>query len=123
MELKKIAFALMISASPMAFAASGTISGSATGGSASLTVAECEMIASGETANIKLSKEVEGAYNCDASAAGVGTAHPQGKGKSYTASSNGGAITETSASSGKFTNASAASTAAATAAAAGQAAS
>jgi hypothetical protein len=83
----------LLAASSVGFAADLTA-----GGKTALTPTECAMIATGQTANIQLSADVTGSYDCSSSNAGVGTAHPKGKGKSYMASSNGGKIAETSAS-------------------------
>ena len=112
--MKIFAGALLVALSSAAMAGEGTVrpSGS-TPGSADLTQTNCEIIASTETAKIRLSKDVEGAYNCSSTAAGFGTAHPQGKGKRFGASSNGGAIDERTAT---ISDADTASTAAAAAA-------
>ena len=84
-----------------------------------LTQTQCGMIAANQTATIQLSNEVMGSYDCSTSAAGVGTAHPKGKGKSYMASSNGGKVVETSATA-DFLTTGAAQSAADTAATAGR---
>lgn len=66
-----------------------------TGGKTALTQTECGMIATNETANVQLSKDVTGEYDCSTSAAGVATYHPQGKSKTFSVSSNGGKLSET----------------------------
>lgn len=84
-----IAVALIASSSWLAAAALTT------GGKTPITQTECGMVATGETANVQLSKDVTGAYDCSTNAAGVATHHPQGKLKTYSASSNGGKLSET----------------------------
>lgn len=67
-----------------------------TGGKTALQNGQCSMIATGETANVQLSKDVTGAYDCSSgNSAGVATHHPQGKIMTYSVSSNGGKLVET----------------------------
>lgn len=59
---------------------------------------KCDVIAAGQTATVNLSTGVSGAYNCSTTSAGVATYHSQGAGKTYSASSNGGKLSETAGS-------------------------
>lgn len=81
--------------STASFAAGGTVAASADGASANVTGGSsgtCIMLPDGATATLRFSKGVAGAWDCDATAAGVGTYHAQGKGFTFSASSGGGAV-------------------------------
>ncbi len=118
--MKKIAIALIAAFSASSWlAAADLVSGGKTVvvNTATTTGASgvnCDMVSTSEVANIQLSKDVVGAIDCTSTAAGVATAHPGGKGRTYGASSNGGKLAETG--SAEFANAAAAQAAAGTAA-------
>lgn len=115
--MKKLIVGLsLLAASSLGFASTEVAQSSDGIPSANITQTQCGLVASGETAKLRGSKDVKMYYACSTAAAGVGTAHPQGKGCSFGASSNGGALTKLCNSSGKFDDASAAGTAAGTAA-------
>lgn len=116
--MKKMIVGLsLLAASSMVFAQTALTNDATTGiASVDLTNTLCPLVATGETAKIRGSKDVKISYACDASAAGLGTAHPQGKGCSFGASSNGGALAKVCNTAGKFNDAAAAGTAAGTAA-------
>jgi|JI102314DRNA_FD_contig_51_2279633_length_546_multi_2_in_0_out_0_2 hypothetical protein len=93
-----------VSIALLAISAATTANAATTGGNAtqatsfSLTTTDCTGLK--EAVTIQLSAANFGNVNCpSATTAGVGVANMKGKGKSYSASSSGGAITE-----GSFTD-------------------
>lgn len=93
--MKKLILASALAlTSSLSFAAATAITATTAGASAALTQTQCGVVGAGETATIRFSAGVAGAYECSATVAVVGTYHSQGRGRTYVASSVGGAIAE-----------------------------
>jgi hypothetical protein len=92
--MKKLILASVLAfSSTMSFAAATALAADTAAGHP-LTQAQCGVIGAAETATIRLSAGVAGAYECSDTVAVIGTFHSQGRGRTYIASSVGGAITE-----------------------------
>ena len=112
-KIQAVSFALL-AISSTAYATGTTSGGAATSSTVAVSTTVCDGLK--EAVSIQLSANNYGEVNCpSATAAGVGVANLKGAGRSYGASSNGGALSENPAAGTTptpFTNAAAASSAA-----------